>query len=59
MFKPIWFETQWLIWSRHLAEAIRGACTKEEKQWGGHNTNFAAVVDNVVGYEDDVRARLD
>ncbi|KAH6713100.1 glycosyl transferase [Leptodontidium sp. 2 PMI_412] len=44
---------------RNLAEAIAKACKKEEKAWGGHNTSFAAIVDNVVGYEDDVRAQLD
>jgi len=43
----------------NLAEAVRIACQKEEKAWGGHNTSFAAVVDGVVGYEEDVRARLD
>ncbi|OWP06795.1 hypothetical protein B2J93_8852 [Marssonina coronariae] len=43
----------------NLAAAIRAACTKEEKAWGGHNTSFATIVDNVVGYEEDTRARLD
>ncbi|KAH7419911.1 glycosyl transferase [Cadophora sp. MPI-SDFR-AT-0126] len=43
----------------NLAEAIAKACKKEEKAWGGHDTSFAAIVDDVVGYEDDVRAQLD
>jgi len=45
--------------TRDLAEAIRIACQKEEKAWAGHNTSFATIVDSVVGYEEDVRARLD
>ncbi|EKD14422.1 uncharacterized protein L3040_005745 [Drepanopeziza brunnea f. sp. 'multigermtubi'] len=45
--------------TRNLASAIRAACAKEGKAWGGHNTSFAPIVDNVVGYEEDVRARLD
>jgi beta-1,4-N-acetylglucosaminyltransferase len=45
--------------NRDLAKAIRIACQKEEKAWGGHNTSFATIVDSVVGYEEDVRARLD
>jgi hypothetical protein len=48
-----------LINHRDLAEAIGIACKKEDKSWGGHNTSFATIIDNVVGYEDDVRARLD
>ncbi|PBP18618.1 glycosyltransferase family 28 domain-containing protein [Diplocarpon rosae] len=45
--------------TRNLAAAIRAACIKEEKAWGGHTTSFAAIVDDVVGYEEDTRARLD
>ncbi|PVH85352.1 glycosyltransferase family 1 protein [Cadophora sp. DSE1049] len=52
-------DTRCLRLSRNLAEAIAKACKKEEKVWGGHNTSFATIVDNVVGYEDDVRAQLD
>ncbi|KAL2071583.1 hypothetical protein VTL71DRAFT_12818 [Oculimacula yallundae] len=45
--------------TRNLAEAIVKICQKEEKNWGGHNTSFAPIVNNVVGYEEDVRAQLD
>ncbi|CZS92296.1 hypothetical protein WAI453_000178 [Rhynchosporium graminicola] len=43
----------------NLALAITKASQKEEKAWGGHNNSFAAIVDDVVGYEDDIRGRLD
>jgi hypothetical protein len=42
-----------------LAKAIVTACKKEEKAWGGHNAKFSKIVDEVVGYEDDIKARLD
>jgi beta-1,4-N-acetylglucosaminyltransferase len=48
-----------LTFYRGLARAIGNACEKQEKAWVGHNTSLAPIIDAVVGYEDDVRARLD
>jgi len=45
--------------TRNLANAIGIACKKEEKPWGGHSSKFPGIVDSVLGYEDDVKARLD
>ncbi len=44
---------------RVLAKAIKIACYKEDKPWVGQNSSVAPVVDEVLGYEADVRARLD
>jgi len=43
----------------NLAAAIGIACQKGQKAWGGHTSRFSDIVDTVVGYEEDVRARLD
>lgn len=48
-----------LTFYRGLARAIGNACEKHEKTWVGHNASLAPIIDTVVGYEDDVRARLD
>lgn len=44
---------------RHLAQAIKTACLKDQKAWGGHTSNFSQIIDEVVGFEEDVGARLD
>ncbi|KAE9377958.1 glycosyltransferase family 1 protein [Stipitochalara longipes BDJ] len=45
--------------TKGLAKAIEIACKKEDKVWVGQNASLAPIVDAVVGYEDDIRARLD
>ncbi|PMD56921.1 glycosyltransferase family 1 protein [Hyaloscypha bicolor E] len=42
-----------------LPNAIQIACQRGQRAWAGHNASFAQEIDKVVGYEDDVRARLD
>ena len=42
-------------------QAIKVAESKANKTWPRSNKigNFAEIVDEVVGYEDDIRAQLD
>ncbi|RKF63956.1 UDP-N-acetylglucosamine transferase subunit alg13 [Erysiphe neolycopersici] len=42
-----------------LPQAIRKACTKEPTPWAGHNASLAPIINDVVGYEEDLKAQLD
>ncbi|POS85304.1 hypothetical protein EPUL_003000 [Erysiphe pulchra] len=44
---------------RGLPEAIQKACTKEPRAWAGHNASLAPIINDVVGYEEDLKAQLD
>ncbi|TQS35010.1 hypothetical protein Golomagni_04584 [Golovinomyces magnicellulatus] len=44
---------------RDLPEAIRKAYMKEIKAWTGKNASLAPIINDVIGYEEDIKAHLD